>query len=416
MSNLIVGLHGQEVLADDRSAMQRVVGQYITIHTDLPITPELEELPRAFDEAVPQLCAYFQLPIAAWANWRVSGCIMQNPERFRQAGLLPSDLPDFPHGFQRGDWLWLYDQPSDYYRRHLLLHEGVHAFMQRAFQHTGPAWLREGIAEMLATHQIDGDHFRLNYIPRRRDEVPEWGRVKVLREHVARGQIPTLPEVFATENRAFQGIDAYAWTWAAATFLDRHPASGPLFRQRLKRLPAERESLTENLSKDLASIWPDLVDDWGIYICDMDYGYDLARAAIRSARPIAADGARQRIEVDAAAGWQRTGVRFERDHTYRLVARGRFQVDDDLRPWISEPQGVTIRYHGGRPLGVLIGAIIEDLGTKPRWRQLQEVSAVGAEFRWRAQKSGELYLRINEHASGLADNQGVVEVTVEPGG
>ena len=33
------------------------------------------------------------------------------------------------NGVTLGSDMWLHDQPTDYYRRHLLLHEGTHAFM-----------------------------------------------------------------------------------------------------------------------------------------------------------------------------------------------------------------------------------------------------------------------------------------------
>ena len=42
---------------------------------------------------------------------------------------LPAERSDFPTGYCNGWEFWLLDQTSDYYRRHLMLHEGTHGFM-----------------------------------------------------------------------------------------------------------------------------------------------------------------------------------------------------------------------------------------------------------------------------------------------
>ena len=47
-----------------------------------------------------------------------------------------------------GAELWLHDQPTAYYRRHLLLHEGTHVFMASFLGGCGPGWYMEGTAEL----------------------------------------------------------------------------------------------------------------------------------------------------------------------------------------------------------------------------------------------------------------------------
>ncbi len=92
------------------------------------------------------------------ADWRIRGCLMREKRPFAACGLLPAGLPPFRHGFSRGRQLWLNEQPTAYYRRHLLLHEGTHAFMDAMFGGCGPPWYMEGMAELLATHSYrDGD-------------------------------------------------------------------------------------------------------------------------------------------------------------------------------------------------------------------------------------------------------------------
>ncbi|MCP6280640.1 hypothetical protein NL459_28865, partial [Klebsiella pneumoniae] len=52
----------------------------------------------------------------------------------------------------------------------------------------------------------------------------------------------------------------------------------------------------------------------------------------------------------------------EAGKSYRITAEGRFQIANDGESWLCEPNGVTIEYHDGRPLGTLLGAIAS---TKP---------------------------------------------------
>ena len=54
-----------------------------------------------------------------------------------------------------GREFWLFDQPTDYYVRHLLLHEGTHVFMVSFLGGCGPGWYMEGTAELLGTHRLD---------------------------------------------------------------------------------------------------------------------------------------------------------------------------------------------------------------------------------------------------------------------
>jgi hypothetical protein len=86
---------------------------------------------------------------------------------------------------------------------------------------------------------------------------------------------------------------------------------------------------------------------------------------------------------------------------YTIAASGRFEVAQQPRPWPCEAGGVTIRYHAGRPLGLLLASV--DLG---------EAQPVGAGVTITPAASGTLYFKINEAASGLGDNRGAVSVTI----
>ena len=120
--------------------------------------------------------------------------LIDDPARFEAAGLLPSDLPKFLNGFTRQNECWLYNQTSPYYRRHLLLHEGVHGFMFTLLGRNAPPWYMEGMAELLATHRWQDGKLELPYFPKRPDEVPKLGRIEIVQKDFAGRPGQTIPD------------------------------------------------------------------------------------------------------------------------------------------------------------------------------------------------------------------------------
>ena len=90
--------------------------------------------------------------------------VMQERARFEASGLLPPEIPDFLNGFTRGNEFWMNHQTSEYYVRHLLLHEGTHGFMFTVLGGCGPPWYMEGTAELLATHRWTDGKLGMNPI------------------------------------------------------------------------------------------------------------------------------------------------------------------------------------------------------------------------------------------------------------
>ena len=106
-------------------------GKHLTLVTDLPPSREIDALIELFDLAFPEWCRLLAVDAEKHADWHVTAYLMKLRERFTAAGLLPKNLPEFKSGYSSGDSVWLYDQQSEYYRRHLLLHEGTHCFMSK---------------------------------------------------------------------------------------------------------------------------------------------------------------------------------------------------------------------------------------------------------------------------------------------
>jgi len=420
---LLVAGRGAAALAQDRgeteidevraaaAGIRKIAGQHVTLYTDLP-AGEVDELPQVFDAAVPLWCEYFGVRKGDVAPWKPVGFVMRDKERFVRAGLYPETLPPFPHGYSTDGRLWIYDQPSAYYRRHLLLHEGTHLFMYRWLGGAGPPWYMEGTAELLGTHRLEKGKLALGVMPPTKDDVPYWGRVKIVKDELAAGRGLSLAEIMNFDEHAHLKLEPYGWCWAAAAFFDGHPRTRDAFRKLKADVESPREPFARKLAAALRDDWPAVLLDWQQFVANCDYGYDFARSAIvhKPAAALPKEGAK--LAVAADRGWQSTGVTLNAGKTYRLTARGRYTVAGGEKPWPCEAGGVTIRYHQGRPLGVLLAAIRDD-DAGHMSQPLLAPQPIGLTARITPDKSGTLYLAINEASSGLADNQGALEVAIQ---
>ncbi len=127
-------------------------GKYIRLTTDLPSPTQCDDLVASFDAAAAQWIRFWNLSENDVGDWKVHACVIVDKHKFEQQGLIPNGVPNFPFGYTLGNQLWVLAQKSEYYTRHLLLHEGAHSLAFHQFQGAGPTWFMEGTAEMLATH------------------------------------------------------------------------------------------------------------------------------------------------------------------------------------------------------------------------------------------------------------------------
>lgn len=390
--------------------IRQVQGDRFTLYTDLPPREAIDRLPDIFALAAPQWRRYFQLDESELAGWRVRGCLMKDRQRFLDAGLLPGDL-EFDHAFAQDDCIWWDEQETDYYRRHLMLHEGTHAFVFHHFGDCGPAWYMEGLAELLGTHHLSDGVLTLGYFPVSSAAVPLWGRIKLVQDAVQAGNARSIAEIMSYQADAELETLVYAWCWALCAFLDGHPR----YRDRFRQLPGELKNADFNrrFLIRMEDDWQWLHLEWQAFLANLDFGYDLARNAIE---PLPAEplmGASKSVTIAADRGWQSSGIHVEAGERYQLTATGRYQVAKKPKTWWCEPPGVTIRYYRGRPLGMLLAAIVpDDDNDVAAWRG----TAIGASAELAAEHSGTLYLRINDAPGELSDNAGSLEVRVSAAG
>ncbi len=406
-----------------RAGLRVISSPRLVLATDRPprAGDGVDELPAVFDQAFATWCQHYGIAAESLPQWRACGCLMADRERFRAAGLLPADLPAFTNGFCLDDRFWLVDQSNPAYRRHLLLHEGVHAFTLTVRSLAAPPWYTEGIAEYLATHRLehpaDGSpRFISTPLPDRVADVEQLGRIERLRRLHATQAAPSLEAVLAATTSGHGDISAYAANWAAVTMLARHPHYAPQF------VAVERGPLDAALTERLAETdgWDEAraSRDFDAFTAEVDYGYDFARSAIdwSPGRPLTAAAEAQ---VDATRGWQNTGLRLAAGRRYALTATGRCvlgAVADPTSgrstPLESEARGISLRWYRGRPIGRLITAqwVDHPAAGRPRFEPLAE----GESATFTAAADGPLYLMINESPGELADNAGGLSVRVSP--
>lgn len=394
-----------------RVGLRKIVGQHLRLYTDLPPSDAVDSLPVVFDAAVPLWAKYFGVDYAGLRNWRMQGYLIQDRAKFAALDLLPKENREFTNGFSIGQELWLVEQPSDYFRRHLLLHEGTHGFMYSQLGDTGPGWYMEGMAELLGTHRWQDGQLSLRVMPASRREVPMWGRIRLVRDAYREGKQLELAAVMGLDKRRALSTDEYAWCWALCEFLDSHPRWQEKFRGLSEKVDEPR--FNKRFRYLFRKEWPELLTEWRAFVATLDYAYDAQRMAMehRASEPVQNEAS---VTIAADRGWQSTGWELAAGEEYQVVAKGRYQIAQDpiakgAAPWPCEPGGVTIEYHEGRPLGMLIGA----------WRseadgQFSKPLAIGLQAKLKPAEDAVLYLRVNDSAAQLSDNRGSLDASIRP--
>ncbi len=398
--------------ADD--GLTRRDGQYVRLTTDLASEEEVQRLVESFDAAVPQWIQFWNLSNSDFASFQVDACVMRDPERFKRQGLIPENVPDFPFGYAQGQQIWVHAQPSEYYTRHLMLHEGVHCLAFAAFGGAGPTWYQEGTAELLATHAGTGTELTVNRIPANRQEVPYWGRFKRMAQQRRDGMIPSLSTVMGYQPDLKGNVGTYGWSWAAAMLLHAYPEYREAFFAAAKNGRTVGPGFNRRLERTLGQQLPILAARWQVMSQDLDYGFDWSRERVNLSidDPIW-DGRSLTATVAADRGWQSAGVRVPRGARLRLKASGEVTLARTTRPWISQPRGITFQYHRGRPLGQLLLCVLPNatdfdaatVGPLPMVELSDEASIDIPQFSW-------LLFRVNDDVGKLEDNRGHYEVTV----
>lgn len=396
--------------------IHRLESKRLLLYTDVPdqdARPLLELVDRLYDE----LEDYFGPlpPNRAGTEFQMTGYLIRDLELFRSKGLLPEEF-SFDHGVQRRNEFWVRDQEFDYYRRHLVLHEATHCFMNYSPEVDAPIWYLEGMAEYFAAHSMTNSGSRFRVMPLTATEFAGFGRLAIIRRDVALNKISSISSILALEATSFKTADPYAWSWALCAFLD----GTPRFRERFRKL-GKATTGAQFEQAFLAAFSPsdrDLATEWELFVVNLQYGYDPARAAIdfQPGQPLEGSPSETSLTIEADRGWQSTRVLLEAGQDYEIRATGRFTLANatgDSRPWESEPQGISYRYFDGRPIGTLIGCVRTEAGPAGgREDPMLQTITIGNQRSIQAPVSGTLYLRVNDAWNSLSDNRGEVHVNI----
>jgi len=395
------------------AGIRRLSSQRLTLYTDLPKDPSIDELPAVFDQAFGQWCDYFGLDPKQYPEWRMTGCLIKEKLRFEAAGLMPATLPDFTgRGYTQQYQCWVYNQTSPYYRRHLLLHEGTHGFMSTLLGGFGPPWYAEGMAELLAVHRWENGRLKMNVYPASGAETLKWERIEIVQNDFAARRALRLSDVLAYDFRAHRKLEPYGWSWAAAAFLENHPR----YHDRFHRLwqfvkdPDFNRRFVETYGDEGGQ----LAEEFQVFVADIAYGYDFQRTQLDFTPGHRLRTSGESVSVAADRCWQNSGLRLEAGKSYRLDAKGRYEVAKTPRVWWCEPGGVSIRFLHSRPLGVLLAAVRPDGKDSATTSPLISPTVVGTGTTIRPSVSGTLFLRINNSAGELNNAAGSLTVRVGP--
>ncbi|MDP1564543.1 MAG: DUF1570 domain-containing protein [Pirellulaceae bacterium] len=391
--------------------------KHLRLITDLPEAEIPTEFHAVFEQAIGQWTEFCGADPRRFADWRLTCFLVVDEVKFQRAKLFPGagQLPQGklpPGGWQYGNQVWVRQQLGPYYTRHMLLHEATHAFFAFNFGALGSPWLAEGLAEYFAVHRWADGRLQLAARVTDKDELPYWGRVKLIRDAFQTGQPKTLLEVMKFPPAAFPQVESYAWSWAAVSLYAGHPKLRPAFLAQVQKLGQMTDT---QWNRELLEAVPlsrlQLETQWQVDTMSLQYGHDFARTAIQWRDVKVADQSEYQLTLPADGAWHSTGLRLATGE-WVVTTTGSYQVaQTEMGPLISEPDGVTIRYALGAPMGqvqfALQGdpAILQGMSelTKPRPLSVRAVMQSTGE---------ELFVRVNDLPSHLEDNQGQITIVI----
>jgi len=349
-------------------------------------------------------------PTRSGAPYQMTGYLMADKARYADLGLLPKqDLGSF-HGRQIGRRFWMHDQTSSYYRKHLMLHEATHCYMQAIPGVVAPYWYLEGMAELCGTHREKADGgFEFRVFPDDSKSFPGHGRIRLAQREMKKNGFARLQSITDfTANQFAKRNECYAWAWVLCSFLDKHNTYRERFRELGQYTTSARfnQSFRESFNAD----YQNLLAEWTVFASGIDDNFDFRRAAmsLKSGQPLTTET--HVCEVKADQGWQSTSIRIQKNTPYRIQATGQFTVAQEPKPWISEADGISIQYFDSRPLGQLLGVVYNAETTKAD--AFAKPIPIGSDRILTPEHDGTLYLRINDRWSQLRDNTGKLKIAI----
>lgn len=368
-----------------------------------------EKLPDIVDQLTKRFCSdYPQTPDQV----QLTGYVMRDRSLYLQAKLLSDDFANIEHGANRGRAFWMNEQKTDYYRRHLLIHEAVHCLMDLK-PHRWPVWYLEGMAEYYAIHQMGPDqNIQFGIAPAASQIEGGFGRLQLIRDEIRAGQFRTITQIRQLNvNNFYPHKTSYAWSWALCYFLATHPETHQKFLQ------LERYRDLQHFNQFFDQVFPaedaKLNAQWAVFVSSLVAGYDIKRGSI-SWNHTDKNERKQSVIIQVDRSWQSSNIQVFKGKEYRIKASGHFSVAQKPIPWECEPEGVSIDYVDGQPLGQLQAVLFHpDQPGKDNDSGFLHLIPVSRQLNFKPKQNGELFFRINDRGSSWGDNKGTVTISVK---
>lgn len=345
--------------------------------------------------------------------FQVTGYVMLDRDKFAKANLLPpGELLQY-HGRQINAEFWMNQQSLSYYRAHLFAHEFTHAFMMHLPNANTdmPQWYLEGMAELFGTHQRDRDGIvQFGVMPSDATQLRGWERIALVRRDIAFNGLRSMRDIVSLEVDDFARVESYAWSWAFCRFLASHPR----YRDRFQQVTSNFNpgGFAPRFKSVFSTDATELNVEWKLFASQLCYGFDFERAAIDFKAGQALSDENRTTRVAANRGWQDTGIFVTAGQSYQIRAPGQLTLATSSKPWISEANGISIRYANGQPLGRLIACVRTTEESPESQRAPLVLVPLGNVAKLVPPVSGTLLLRVNDDWSELADNSGEFRVEI----
>ncbi|WP_404310819.1 hypothetical protein [Neorhodopirellula lusitana] len=424
-------------------------GVHLRLTSDVANEATLDEFVSSFDAAVPQWCEFWGVPTSQISRWKIDGYLMRNESTFRSMGVLPANVPKFRYGFASPAAIWIHQQSTAHSNRHLILHEGVHALAIKLFGGGGPSWYMEGTAELLATHRDRqvvssarpagllaqaSNRFLINDLPQTRQESPMWGRYRVVDEARHAQRLPTLASVMKLPINLAGEVESYTWCWAAALMLTHYPDTREVFIKAARNGSDQTPAFTTKVYRQLQQQWPVIRARWQLWLNDLEYGFDPESSQVElSVDDPRYNNTRLTSSIDSKLGWQSMGAWFNKGTRLKVQGTGSCVIVDEnsvetdaedlsqTRDWTSGPDGVTVKYHRGQPIGQLQWCVLPIPSPEAKSLSPLEIGSVSSNETVivEIKKPSWLLFRIHDipgHNGRYqrSDNRGSYEVVVSP--
>ncbi|MDO5579610.1 MAG: hypothetical protein Q4G69_00610 [Planctomycetia bacterium] len=385
------------------SGIRYLAGKRIRLFTDLPSSPELDRFPADLDQALVRIADRYGIPQADLDSFSIDAFLIGKRDLFEKLGVL-RNIPPFENGYSSMNRIFALDQKFLYYNRFLLIHELVHSFMFEIFGQLEPYWFSEGSAEQTALYRLIDQKLELGIIPADSEETPGFERLRTIQKDTQKGAAKSPEEIFAFGPKDYIGTRAYAWSWAFVLFMNNHPDYKTDFRKVPYYMMLDHPN--DRFKALYKNRWNELLFDWNDFVRSFDYQYDFGKMPIDHTSGKELDGQKD-LDLSANRGWQNSGIKLEAGKSYRIRAAGRFTIADPHGDLPCTPGGITLRYYQGYPIGQLLGILLtSDAGS-------DRIFPIGNGTRITPERSGTLYLKINDSGGRVEKNKGTFKVRIE---